>query len=236
MSTSLGEALAEMLANLRPSIRTEEELARHQLELDRETRRDRIRSSGIARHLADGDERLILDGTATSTEALVLVRRWVRDYEKNAAGPWLWIGGPVGVGKTLAAAHAIAAWGGRYVSFLDVMRMHQDRERHMRGAVGAWDRLGGQHLVVIDEVGLEEDSQAGRARLALHEFVEQRRKRATPTIALTNKSGAVIRARFASDHYDKRTASRLGQVLFKDRAGSGLHDVGGTDLRGGGRL
>jgi hypothetical protein len=28
--------------------------------------------------------------------------------------------------------------------------------------------------------------------------------------------------------------SRLGQVLWKDQEGKGLHDVGGTDLRGGG--
>lgn len=236
MAESIGSVIADLLERYRPPLMSDEELAKHELELRREVRRDRLRASGIARHLADGDEAMVLNGTATTTDALRLVRAWVAAYEHINGSPWLWLGGPVGVGKTLAAAHAIAEWGGRYVSFLDVLRMHADRERHVRGSLAAWDRLGDQHLVVMDEVGLEEDSQAPRARVALHEFVEMRRKRSTPTIALTNQPGSVIRARFAKDHYDKRTASRLGQVLFKAPNGLGLWDVGGTDLRGGGVL
>lgn len=224
------------LDGFRPTIREDADIEALRLEAERESRRERIRASGIASHFADGDERVILDGTAKRTESLAIVRTWMADYEKRMGAPWLWLGGPVGVGKTLAAAHAIAAWGGRYVSFLDVIRIHQDRDRQVKGADARWRRLGGQHLVVLDEVGLEEDAQLSRARVALHEFVEARRKRSTPTIALTNKAGAVIRQRFAADVYDKRTASRLGQVLWKDRHGSGLHDVGGTDLRGGGVL
>jgi DNA replication protein DnaC len=228
----LARTLFDVLGNI-PSPKTDDEIQRYEARIHRDARRERLRSSGITNHLAEGDEALVLDGSAQQTESLRLVRRWMALWQSGGA-PWIWIGGPVGVGKTLAAAHARAELGGRYVSFLDVIRMYRDRERSVRSATAAWARLGGQYLVVLDEVGLEERAQAEHARVALHEFVEMRRRRSTPTIALTNKRSEAIRARFAGAYYDKRTMSRLGQVLWKDQEGRGLHDVGGTDLRGGG--
>jgi DNA replication protein DnaC len=228
----LSQALIDVLGTI-PTPKSDEEIQRYEARVHRESRRANLRSSGITSHLAEGDESLVLDGTAKQTESLRLVRRWMALWQSGGA-PWVWIGGPVGVGKTIAAAHALAELGGRYVSFLDVIRIYRERERSVRSAAAAWARLGGQYLVVLDEVGLEEKGQAEHARVALHEFVEQRRRRSTPTIALTNKRSEAIRARFAAAYYDKRTMSRLGQVLWKDQDGKGLHDVGGVDLRGDG--
>jgi hypothetical protein len=232
--------LVEGILRFKPRIVPEDELQAIKREGERELRRDRLRTSGIKRHLADGDpekgipsdERLILDGLLKQVPAVRIVRLWGERWEAGGR-PTLWLNGPRGVGKTLAAGERIAEWGGRYVSFQQLIRDTQARERGTRDAQAQWGRTyAAQALVVLDEVGLEEDRQKDHARIALHEFIEVRRRHATPTIILSNKRGDVIRERFRTNWYDKRTESRLAQVLFRDAAGKGLHDVGGEDMRG----
>ena len=148
----------------------------------------------------------------------------------------LWMGGPCGIGKTVAAGECVADCGARYVSFQQLIRDTTQRERGIvKGAGEIWHRrYAAQCLVVLDEVGLEEERQKDAARIALYEFVEVRKRHATPTIVLTNKDSHSLRARFASNWYDKRTASRLKQVLFPDPdTGKQFHDIGGNDMRGG---
>jgi hypothetical protein len=233
--------IVESLLRFKPRIVPEDELRAIKRDGERELRRDRLRQSGIRRHLSDGDpengvpsdERMILDGLLKPLPPVRLVRLWGDRWETGQGRSMLWMNGPRGIGKTLAAGERIAEWGGRYMSFQQLIRDTQARDRGTRDAQAQWARsYAGQHLVVLDEVGLEEERQKDHARIALHEFVEVRRRRATPTIILSNKRGDVIRERFRTDWYDKRTQSRLAQVLFLDAAGKGLHDVGGEDLRG----
>lgn len=232
MTSHASEAVSRILA-MQPRIATDEELADIKRDTERDSRRARLRASGIAKHLADGDEELILGGKLEPVAAVKLVRLWARLYEVHGAKPWLWLNGPRGIGKTLAAGECIANWGARYVSFQQLIRDTTARERGSRDAQASWARIyAGQFLIVLDEVGLEEDRQKDHARIALHEFVEVRRRRATPTIVLSNKRGDTIRERFRTNWYDKRTESRLAQVLFRDADGRGLHELAGTDLRG----
>lgn len=245
------------LAKILPLIRepsggwpTEAEIRTRERAAQGDLRRARIADSGIAGRLEDGDIGLVL-GDLDRTPAYVRVESWIRqlthpEERRPTWGPWLWLGGPRGVGKTLAAAWAIAEVGGRYTTMRglieDTAAEHRRRSGLTRGP-GTWhSRYAAQCLLVLDEVG-QEDAEGRRdvveaaraaARHALHELVDHRRRRSTPTLVLSNKSAASIRERFASGIYDARTESRLRQVLTRDRdTGAGLHDVGGEDRRGG---
>lgn len=240
--TPNARALIESVMRFQPRIVTDDYLEAARLERTREERRDRLRASGIASHFSDGDahrgvppdERMILDGTLRITHALTLARLWLARW-KTGGRPMLWMGGPCGIGKTIAAAECIAECGGRYVSFQQLIRDTTQRERGIvKDAPATWARrYAAQCLVVLDEVGLEEERQKDAARIALYEFVEVRKRHATPTIVLTNKGSESLRQRFASNWYDKRTASRLKQVLHPDdETGKQFHDIGGDDMRG----
>lgn len=228
---------------------TEAEVRARERAAQGDLRRVRLGESGIARRLEEGDAGVILGGPAR-TPAYALVSAWVEQLtdpskRRPTWGPWLWIGGPRGVGKTLAAAWAIAEVGGRYVTMRQLMEDTAAEQRRRSGLTrgpGAWHgRYAAQCLLVLDEVGQEDaegrreqvDASRALARHALHELVEHRRRKSTPTLVLTNKSAEAIRARFASGHYDSRTESRLRQLLTRHRdTRVGLHDIGGDDLRG----
>lgn len=228
----------------------EEEIQRRERDLRGDMRRAHLMESGIRPRLEEGDAAIIMAGP-DKTPAFVRVEAWLWQLthpseRRPTWGPWLWLGGPPSVGKTLAAAWALAEVGGRYVTMrelmLDTEREHRRRAGLLRAPASWSGRYAGQCLVVLDEVGQEDPEGAsgdalarsrGMARAALHDFVDHRKRSTTPTIVLTNKTAASIRQRFKEGVYDQRTEQRLRQLLTRDReTGVGLHDVGGANMRG----
>ena len=248
--------MTEHLAKILPMLReptngwpTEAEVRAKERAAQGDQRRARIADSGIAKRLEEGDVGIVV-GTPERTPAFVRVESWLRqlthpEERRPTWGPWLWLGGPRGVGKTLAACWAIGEVGGRYVTMRQLMEDTQAEHRRRAGltrAPSTWQaRYSAQCLLVLDEVGQEDaegrrdavEAARGLARHALHDLVDHRKRTSTPTLVLTNKSADVIRERFRAGVYDQRTESRLRQLLTRDRdTGKGLHDVGGEDKRG----
>jgi DNA replication protein DnaC len=212
-----------------------------------------LRASGIIKVLKPADTRAVLADELDETPAMRMVDAWVAQaLEPSTRSPrwrnWLWVSGAPGGGKTMAAAKAtrrLCPWEAdtekrqrqpRYVLFRDLM----DAERKLRG-FDRRDREEGRdviegavqgYFVVLDEVGQELEADANLARLALHNFVDQRQASQGLTLVLSNKSAVDIDGRFRSEWYDQRTESRLKALLSRGPNGEALRDVKGRDLRG----
>lgn len=219
----VSEALPSWMRNP-PRLLSEEELAVHERELRRESRRDRLSNSPIRHELGEGDEsRILCDRMSEDVHAFRVVREWVRRWTGEAASvtrPILIISGPTGSGKTLSAAWAIAEVGGRYVRFPEVIQDHrafgrkesmvaQERQRD------EWrSKYGIRGFVVLDELGIEEEEDRDDARSALNEFFNVRQRWDQRTLVLTNKSNAELLERFQTGQYDVRTRSRINRLLI----------------------
>lgn len=237
--------LAEQFGIRRPPhLLTEDEAKTFDRSVRSSERRERLIGSPIMDCLGEGDARRVLEDRIHSTHALAVVKKWVTGWTGEARSvvrPWLILAGPTGVGKTIAAAWALAEVGGRYVRWPDVIADHralgrrgslreQEATRHELRA-----RYGGAWLLILDELGIEGESDEERiaARTALHELVEMRQRWTHRTLVITNKSSGELAERFASGIYDPRTRSRLDRLLVLDREGAPLIavDVKGDDLR-----
>lgn len=208
------------------------------------------RASGIAAHLKPGDLEMLVARKMADSPAASTIREWFRQYREPSARldrwrPWLWVGGPCGTGKTMAAAEAIAnmspdrdAPRSRYVTFRYLVQAHRDLRAWdrdaRRDARELLDRSTRGALVVLDEVGQELDADREMGRLALADFVEHRQHSDGLTLVLSNKSAAEIRRRFTKDAnwYDERTESRLRALLSRDTSGGAFRDLKGKDMRG----
>lgn len=202
-------------------------------------------ASGIVRRLGPDDIEKIASGSQFDTASLKAARRWISEARKTDGeemswwGPWLWLGGPRGVGKTMAAAwviHEMRHMHATYVTFLELCRLAKHRESFKTAeaeeAEEKFERIAKRPLLVLDEVGQESEAIREMAKITMHDLVDIRRHVRGLTLVLSNKSGDTIRQRFADDWYDSRTESRLRQLLTRDSNGKGLHDIKGEDLRG----
>jgi DNA replication protein DnaC len=207
-----------------------------------------LRRSTIRRALTPRDIAMVTGEAHDATPAMKLCSQWFDEWLKGDERderwrPWLWVGGGRGIGKTLAAATLIRRCAltyprGRvsYVRMSDLIRIQRARDSFKTKDVDEADEMMGEIVesafVVLDEIGQEPETHRELARQAFADFVEARRSHGGPTLVLSNKSAATIRERFRSDWYDPRTESRLSEILVRDANGKGLHDLGGTDLRG----
>lgn len=156
-------------------------------------------------------------GDVEETQAVEDVRFWLATPLAKGARPVVILCGTPGVGKTIAAADAIASTeGARYVKAKRLVGLaasqYGDERRLFVEACTA-------PLLVIDEIGLEK-TEAG-AREALLEVIDERL--GLRTLIIGNLEEPAVRQRL-----DPRTLSRLDEV------GSFL-DVKGEDLRARGR-
>lgn len=217
----------------------EEALARDQRsqrEAGRELRLERIRKSGIGKHLGPGDASRIVRNELRETAALTLVRRWA-DPQRESARRWLLIAGTPGIGKSVAAGWMLANEGGRYLTMTDLVRMYSPILRGLAPqtqdeALERLEALARVQTLVLDELGRDGLSQEV-AREALHWLVEARQgaKRGR-TLVLSNLSAADIRRRFNDGTYDPRTESRLRPLLARTKKGEGVFELQGRDMRG----
>ena len=210
-------------------VASDADVAAYEAGIARESRRERLRISGIA--LRDEDKRAILDDTIEDTRALRVVRRWLAAAMRtpNPDRPWLVMCGPPGTGKTFAAGWVIAREGGTYSTVESYLRNYarwlSDRKYDEREREWTMDRFRTAHLVVLDEVGMERDPELMRA--AFHRLADERQSRRRQlTIAITNLNKPDFEKRLNGGVYDARTADRLARDAY-------VVSVDGASLRRG---
>lgn len=136
------------------------------------------------------------------SDALPQVHEWLGTDLTNAYKPVLVLAGRTGVGKTVAAAAALADLGGEFLKatqLLVAMRDHSDHYEMQR-------RLRTSRLVVVDDIGTERDPDALGS--ALYELIDSRlddfdRR----TLLTTNLTPEQLFQRL-----DERTADRLREL------------------------
>lgn len=202
---TIEELIASATAN--GAILTDDEAAeRERREAAAKARDDRHRAAerlwGLRLPIDAGDESMLLDGRLRLDvgASLKAVREWAA---ADAVPSWLWLTGPVGRGKTLAACWAVfehspsVYLGARELERLQMTRFGDE-------AVTRYEDLCRRRgLVVIDDIGREDD--AARMGSALLDMVDGRRGSRHRTIAITNLTPDALRKRYP----DKRLWSRL---------------------------
>lgn len=115
---------------------------------------------------------------------------------------FLVLAGPVGSGKTVAAAWAAAWSSGRLVKALDLVRAGLYPDDH-----AFWPTLHGEKLLVIDDAGVEPLDAKGYGLAAVVGLFDRRYDAARKTILTTNLTLEAFRPRFG-----ERVWRRLGEA------------------------
>jgi len=210
MGESIALTLEDVLARAEASLASDVEIAEWEREQASRTRHELLTLSGIGDALSQVGADAIVRDRPSETHCLRLVRSWLASRR-----PVLALFGGVGVGKTVAAAWALARTPGRYVRAHDLTRMRRgdfgqpdpDYWRHVRG-----------ELLVIDELGTEENAE--HAGATLWDALDRRLRLPRRTLLLGNLDRQTLETR-----YDGRTLSRLREVAV-------LRAVRGADMRG----
>lgn len=210
MGDSIDGALADVLSRLEGQIASDEDVARWERRRAEDLRHDLLRQSGVIEVLSQGGADAVVGDRCRTTRALDLVRQWAA-----SSRPVFALFGGVGVGKTVAAAWALARMPGRYVRADELTALrrgeygrgpNEEYRRHLRG-----------ELLVVDELGIEE--HAGHATATLYDVFDKRQRLPRRTLLLGNLDEATLATR-----YDDRILSRLREVGV-------VRSVRGEDLR-----
>lgn len=183
---------------------SDEEVARYEAERQREARLRLLDDLGLASRLPKRMVHALAADKLRPTPALDTVRRWVAyatGAQPRGPKPILAIIGAMGVGKTVAAAWLALAEGGRYVEAEELVRLSVARFGEERLA---WERLASARVLIVDEVGTEEDR--ARARSAYRSLLNQRHDPRL-TLLVGNLSRAELRAIL-----DERTVDRVREM------------------------
>ncbi|WP_278535704.1 ATP-binding protein [Delftia acidovorans] len=143
--------------------------------------------------------------------------RHLAEHNDFRSGGGLWLIGPPGTGKThLGSAmvnHVIRErdMGARILSSRQIVRMLRATWGSSGFQASAWDRpeteseliesLGGDALLVIDEVGASMGTEA--ERLQLFEVIDRRYALSRPTVLLSNLVPSDIKAAVGERSYDR---------------------------------
>lgn len=194
--------------------RRERQVAREEAQARRH-RRDQLERSGIDEVLTDEDVDVLVADELEPTLALRRVREWFL-----GGVPIIGLFGPPDAGKSIAAGWAIARHAGtaRYIEAVDLaMEFRADYGKPSDG-FAAYLRA---ELLVIDELGTEDD--AARARATLRYVLNRRRKGRRRTILIGNMDRAEL-----TEVYGSSLMSRLTQKaeLYRVPA-TGMRSRGG---------
>ena len=197
--------LDEVLARGREHAIDDDAVRAEREALEQARRAEQLDDSGVSAVLTESALRFVVADQLEATQSLEEVRSWMHSSLRpgSAAGlPVLGLFGDTDAGKTVAAAYALAhVPGARYHELGDLARHMPDPDRKHPDAV--WAAALDTRLLVLDELGMEDDAR--RARAALHHLVNRRlRKR---TLLIANLDEDTWRER-----YDPRTLSRLQEV------------------------
>lgn len=204
-------SLSEVLAETEASLATPEEVARWEREQIEQHRSDSLRMSGVLDVLALSGADAVIRDVCTVTPAMRLVREWLATKR-----PVLALFGDKGLGKTVAAAWALARVPGRYA---EAAALCTARTADY-GAPSDWyEKSVRAGLLVVDELGLEPDATVAAA--ALHDVINRRQRLPRRTLLLGNVSKRDFLAR-----YDVRTIDRLREIAV-------VRKIDGTSMRSG---
>lgn len=195
----LDPTLAEVMKGLEKRICSDEELEAAERSMHVTSRRSMLQASGILEVLPDDDVRALCDDTLDDTEALKRVREFMAQTAYSVGTPICILLGGTGVGKTVAAAWALARRPGLFVEAERFVRFYEGR---WKTQADEFQRILRCELLVLDELGTEED--LARAIPAYRELVNRRQSRQRPTIFLGNLNVANLKKRF-----EPRTWNRL---------------------------
>lgn len=199
-------------------------LSKEQIEANvaRNSRRERLDRNRIQSAITEDDYRAIIAGTLAETPALLVTKRWVHASleEKPHVDPdkrpprFLMLIGQRGLGKTVAAAWAIAEAGGFYLSGPSLAELAESsfwRDADMR------DNILGARLVVLDDLGTEDPST--KVQQYVGRLINERQGRRMMTMLTGNISEADMEAR-----YGDRAAERIWHQ-------GAVFDVAGQTMR-----
>lgn len=208
MSDEVRDAVSTILRAAEVAQVSDEELAAYEARVARDSRRENLRTSRVKHVLSADAVQRIIEGTCDATPAMTLVQRWVSSAsEAYAAGKApqvrvLVLLGERGVGKTVAAAWALAMQGGRYATSQELVASYTtpyapDRQPYMRAR--------GTALLVVDELPTVATTEV---RAMLHDLIDHR-QRGQLTLVLGNGTPAEWDALL-----DPRTQDRLAPMTF----------------------
>jgi DNA replication protein DnaC len=175
--------------------------ARRKAEADEEARRDRLRAlkaTGVP--LPDGDLRAVVWGDHDWTPCMRDVEAWLGSGDQVRV-----LFGPVGIGKTYAAAWALSKVAGRYTRAHRLAAIHRLAFGDERAE---WETLCTASLLVVDELGVEDNARSAAA--AITEVVDERQKDGRRTLLMGNLALPDIRKRYGDRLADR--VNGLGSV------------------------
>lgn len=170
----------------------------------------RLESSGIMCEIPDDIRPSLIAGTLTASEPLTATQKWLADRERK---PWIVLGGSTGVGKTCAAADALATEGGVFKTAEEVVVAFaamfgpeaQERERILKA-----------RMLVIDDVGTEVDRD--RMLSALVSLLSKRASAMwTPTIVTANMTANAFRERYKNERLMSRFSKSVKWISLQSK-------------------
>lgn len=207
-SESLSKPLADLLASIESAhiarahergFASWEDMDAADAESDASTSTNRVEKAlePIRNRLTPAVYAALIDDTLDETRAIGSTRRWLESDR-----PVLILSGGTGVGKTVAAAHAMArAVRSQFVRAVQVgahwERWSSDRESNIAPLDLAVP------LLVIDDLG-QESLEDRRTICALEEIFDARKTPRTRTIVTTNLDKKGIESRYRSERINSR--------------------------------
>lgn len=211
VDNTIGDDLSAVLDRLKGHVASDDEIAEWESGQASQLRGELLRSSGVSEVLSTRAFTALTADRVGSTRALDLVRAWSVGWT-----PMLGLFGPTDAGKTFAAAWALSGTPGRYIESNALAR---ERRGHFGGPTADYERAVRTGLLVIDELGREDD--AVHAATAIDDVLNRRLRGSRRTLLIGNIDRATFIAR-----YGERAWSRLkgvGMVVglapvgFRDR-------------------
>lgn len=204
-TSHLGGSLTDLLERLEVSLATDAEIEAWESDREHTLRLELLRSSGIADVLSTRAQRAIIGNEVHPTRSMHWVRTWLA-----SSRPILGLFGAPDAGKTFAAAWALTQVPGRYFQSNELAI---ERKAHFGRPSAQYEAARGCGLLVIDELGAEDDA-VGAAK-AIEDLLNRRQKHARRTLILGNIDKATL-----SERYGERTLSRLVGVGRVFRVGA----------------
>lgn len=151
---------------------------------------------------------------------------WIADYPlmvtaqmwlRNTSVPLLFLSGTMGRSKTLAASYVLARHGGAFIAAADLVPLFESRDRVDKERCR---QLRGAQVLVVDDLGLEED--AAKTAGFLQKLVNSRRSRGRRTVITTNLDGDQLPVRYKEERLWSRV---LQSHMFKADKGPDIREL-----------